>query len=84
MDKKTILTDENREQVQAIVTKAMANLKVVRFTEDELRTLRADVDRHEAILRDAQRERKRYDQELKEIGFHDVGHARTELSSQIK
>jgi len=76
-----ILTEENREQVQSIVTKAMTNVALVRYTEEELRTLRASVDRHEAVLREAQRERKRYDQELKDIGFHDVGHARTELGS---
>ena len=76
---KKVLTDENREQVQSIVTKAMENNLLLGATENLLRDLRADVERYEEVLRRAQRERKRYNQELAEIGFHDVGHARTEL-----
>ena len=76
---KKVLTDENREQVIALVAKAMANSLRLGATENLLRDLRADVERYEAIQREAQRERKRYNQELAEIGFHDVGHARTEL-----
>ena len=76
---KKVLTDENREQVIALVAKAMANSLRLGATENLLRDLRADVERYEEVLRRAQRERKRYNQELAEIGFHDVGHARTEL-----
>ena len=78
-EKKKILTEQNRAQVEVLVTQAMTNLRLVRYTEEELRILRASVERHEAILAEAQRERKRYNRELEAIGFHDLGHARTEL-----
>src|SRR5271154_2567127 len=56
---KKVLTDENREQVQSIVTKAMENNLLLGATENLLRDLRADVERYEEVLRRAQRGGKR-------------------------
>lgn len=74
-----ILNDENREQVQAIVFHAVGNSILIESTTNELRTLRASVAHHEEVLRKAELDRTRFNQKLNEIGFHDIGHARTEL-----
>jgi len=74
-----VLNDQNKAQVQTIVTQAMTNRRLIEIMEDELRKLCASLDWNENFLREAQREQDRYNQEIQALGFHDIGHARTEL-----
>jgi hypothetical protein len=75
-----VLNDDNKARVQQIVEWAMTNSRIIEHSRNELTTLRSSAERLEEVLRQAERERDRYNRELKALGFHDVGHARTELA----
>jgi hypothetical protein len=75
-----VLNDDNKAQVKQIVEWAMTNKRIIDHSRSELATLRSSAERLEEVLRQAERERDRYNREIRALGFHDIGHARTELA----
>jgi hypothetical protein len=76
------LNDQNKDQVRELVKHGLKVRDVIEHARGELAHLRAAVERYEETLRVAERERERNNRGLKELGFHDVGHARTEFHQQ--
>ena len=57
----------------------MGNLTALRAVQAELAAARAKAEQMEEYERQLTRTREALNRELKALGFHDVGHARTEL-----
>lgn len=78
-----ILTADNEAQVRDVVTQAMSNRDALEAVRAELATARANVEKYEKYERELGRHRDDFNRQIRALGFHDIGHARTELA-QVK
>lgn len=78
-----VLTPENTDQVKEVVRLAMSVRAGLDFAQGELKKHRTSVDYWEEQERRLSRERDEYQRQIKALGFHDIGHARTELGKPL-
>ena len=78
-----VLTKENEVQTKHIVTLAMSTKAGLDFARDELKKHRTSLAYWEEQERRLERERDEFHRQIKALGYHDIGHARTELGKPI-
>ena len=79
-----ILNDQNEAQVRDVVAQAMGNRDALDAVRAELAAARANVEKYEGYERDLERTRDEFIRQIRSLGFHDIGHARTELQGKEK
>jgi hypothetical protein len=79
-----VLNDQNRAETERVCREAVTNRKLVDHLRGEIEMHRKSAEWLEGMLREAERIRDGYNREIKALGYHDIGHARTELGNEEK
>lgn len=79
-----ILNDENEAQTRHVVGQAMQNYALLGGAEEQLAFHKREFEKAEAAVRFFKRLRDELNGQIKALGYHDIGHARTELQAKGK
>ena len=75
------LNNENEMEVRGIVDEAMNELGLLRQAESRLAVVRQEVNALEDEIATRTRRRAAHNRAIEALGFHDIGHARTEMTT---